>query len=326
MKLAITGGTGSLGRQLISDYLASGIDKIRVLSRDEHKHTILEERFGKDRVQCFVVDVRDYERLKDTLYGCDVVIHAAALKKVDGTPYNLVEHRKTNIAGTVNVLRAALEAGVDKVLTVSSDKAVLPQNAYGASKMWAELETTHFNSHGYPRGLKSSCVRYGNVFGSTGSVIPIWKKAKEKGDPIKVSNFNMTRFHITLLEASRFCMTAVDEMIGGEIFVPKLPSWNLHTIFDLICGVNSDYTIIGRRAGGEKLHEQLLNEEEATRTLDSGWAYTVKPIVRTWSDKHYFGDTELTHISDKIPYRSDLNEDWVSIETLKEVLYNELRS
>lgn|SRR5574341_864064 len=315
MRIAITGGSGALGRQLIADFLAAGVRTIRILSRDEHKHVALEEQFGKDRVRCFVADVRDPQRLTDIFFGCEIVIHAAALKRVDGTPYNLEEHRKTNIQGTVNVLRAARDADVSRLLTVSSDKVCAPANAYGCSKMWAELETTHFNAQSMPRGMRASCVRYGNVFASTGSVIELWRRALACGERLRLTDPAMTRFHITLPQASAFIRQALTRMLGGEIFVPKLPSYRLTDVLEAIAP-GHDPVIIGRRPGGEKLAEQLLGEEECMRTLDDGWAYVVTPPIRTWSEEPYPG----APISTDWCYRSDRNDRWMTVEDLRALL------
>lgn len=321
MKVAITGGTGALGTQLVSDWLADGVDSIRVLSRDEHKQARMRDRFGADRVRYFLADVRDRDRLADILWGCDVVIHAAALKRVDDSPYNIGEHRKTNIEGTVNVISAAIAAGVDRVITVSSDKAVSPSNAYGASKMWAELETVQANSRSIPRGgPRLACIRYGNVFGSTGSVAEVWRAAVEQGKPIMVTDHRVTRFHLTLPEASAFVRQALRRMIGGEIFIPKLPAWRIIDLAEAFLDAGAEIAPpSGRRPGGEKLSEALLNEEEATRTLDDGWAYVVTPHGKTWNTERYPGEP----VPETFRYDSNNPVRFLSVQELRALAFPE---
>lgn len=329
MRILITGGTGALGSALVDRLVKEPlIEKICILSRDEHKVAAMAGRYLEPHpIRWFVGDVRDGERLRMACQGIDVVIHAAALKRIDAIINESVELDKTNVQGTVNVLRAAMEAGVRKVLVVSSDKAVHPTNAYGTTKMLAECHAIGFNSYSMPRGMAVSVVRYGNVAKSTGSIYHIWRRCIAEERKLPLTDYQMTRFHITLAQAVEFCISSVQRMQGGEIFVPDLPAYRLRDLgIALLENAGSyltehaksinDYdrfTLIGLRPGGEKLAERMLSDEEPSRTLWQRDRYVVAPSHRTWSTAPYQGK----------PLPKDLNlvssdeSRWLSIDQLR---------
>ncbi len=295
MRILVTGASGFLGRALVNrlkdDTL---VERLCVLSRDEHKIAKLADEYdGKASLRTFVGDVRDQSRLLFACKGVDVVIHAAALKRIDAVVNESLELDKTNIQGTVNVLRAALECGVRKVLFISSDKAAEPCNAYGASKMMAECHAIGFNQYSIPQGMAVSAVRYGNVFASTGSIYHIWKKAIDEKRALSLTDMNMTRFHISIHQAVDFCLTSLQRMAGGEIFVPDLPSYRLrdlvHAMLQEEPKLNQNLFLSGLRPGGEKLQEIMLSQEEPGRTLWQRDRYVVMPAHRSWSASPYEG-------------------------------------
>lgn len=294
MRVLITGGTGALGKALVQR-LASDplVERIRVLSRDEHKVAAMASDYVEPHpIRWLVGDVRDYERMRAACHGVDVVIHAAALKRIDSIVNDSIELDKTNIAGTVNVLQAALETKVRKVLVVSSDKAVHPANAYGCSKMMAECHSVGFNAVSMPQGMAVSAVRYGNVFKSTGSIWHIWSKCIAEKKPLPLTDYRMTRFHITLPQAVEFCLSSLMRMQGGEIFIPELRAYavcDLGAAMLKLAGEVIQFENIGLRPGGEKLHERMLSDEEPSRTLWQRDRYMVMPSYRPWSAAPYSG-------------------------------------
>ena len=278
----ITGGTGSLGLAL-TRYFIGTAERIVVFSRDEQKQAQMHARYVPKpaSLRFLLGDVRDREALRHAMYGCDTVVHAAALKRVDHISCQPIEMKKTNVDGTQNVLEAALEASIKKVLLISTDKAVMPENIYGASKLMAEQLTTQFNAIGYPRGLKSSVIRYGNVWRSHGSVMDLWEDAAKAGQPLPMTDETMTRFIITLPAVCIRIEQALLNMEGGEIFVPE----NLRAmrLFDLAEAFGQRTHIIGLRPGGEKLHERMLSDDEPKRTYVGRHGFIVEPSHRTWT-------------------------------------------
>ena len=277
MRLLITGGTGSLGHALVEKWTTQQPDlDVVVLSRDEYKQAQMAQRYPG--VRFFLGDVRDVERLKLAFHGVDAVIHAAALKRVDAVAGDPMEVFKTNVLGSWNVLHAALYCHVPKVLLVSTDKACEPINAYGASKFTAEQLFVAFNAFGVPQGVRASCVRYGNVVGSRGSVVSLWR---EQDPPLCLTESGMTRFLITLAEATDLVTAVLNDMEGGEIVVPKLGACSLEVLAEAVRpGVAREY--VGRRPGGEKAHEVLMTEEEASRAVDCGPVYEIRPHTNSW--------------------------------------------
>ncbi len=322
MRILITGATGFLGRALVrrlqNDTL---VERLCVLSRDEHKISKLAAEYaGKASLRTFVGDIRDTSRLIYACRGVDAVIHAAALKRIDAVVNESIELDKTNVQGTRNVLEASLQAGVRKVLFISSDKAAEPCNAYGASKMMAECHAIGFNAYCIPQGMAVAAVRYGNVFASTGSIYHIWKKCIEGDKPLPITDPNMTRFHISIDQAVEFCLTSLQRMIGGEIFVPDLPALRLKDLAKAMLhdtGKDMDRVhIVGLRPGGEKLAEIMLSQEEPGRTVWQRDRYLVTPAHRSWSASPYEGKPVIgdPHL------RSDWPSRWLTVDQLRKIV------
>jgi UDP-N-acetylglucosamine 4,6-dehydratase len=283
----ITGGTGFLGRALVKEILKFGPQSIRVFSRDEVKHHRIQELFKNDsRIRNLIGDVRDYPRLERACQGVDIVIHAAALKRLDILEYNVDEVIKTNILGTMNVARACLETNVDKAVFVSTDKACSPMNSYGACKFVGERVFTETN---YSKGSKRTvftCVRYGNVLESTGSVIPFFTAKIKNGEKIPLTDERMTRFIISPQQATELIFHAVKYMCGGEIFVPKLPAFKIIDLIEILKkkhGANNETEVIGVRPG-EKIHELMINQSEVERTYSFKDYYVITPAISEYSD------------------------------------------
>ena len=289
MKVCITGGTGTLGQALTRRLLKTDCERIVILSRDEAKQAMMALDIGLDpRLRFFLGDVRDCARLRDAFWGIDVVIHAAALKRVDAVAYNPSEVRKTNVEGSANVTAAALAAAVPKVLMVSSDKACHPTNMYGVTKAAMEHEAIASNAITYPRGTAVSCVRYGNVLGSRGSVVYAWRQAVAEGRPIPLTDPYMTRFWLTVDDAVGLILWAIEHMHGGEIFVPDMMSMRLAELAQALApGHPTEVT--GLRPGGEKLHETVLTDEESKRSIAEGGVCIINPELHPWSQPIWAG-------------------------------------
>ena len=296
MRVAITGGTGTLGRALISRFLTDGYGRVVSVSREEVKAGDLQDAYpDHPALRVFLGDVRDRDRLKQAFTGCDTVIHAAALKRVMTGSYSPLEIILTNIQGTVNAIWAAKEAGVKRLLLISSDKAVHATNLYGATKFAAECYATQSNSYTYPAGLRVACTRYGNVLGSRGSVLEIWSRIAGV-TPIPITHPQMTRFVITQTDAVDFILRSLKLMQGGEIFVPRLKAMR---IADLATALypGREVTLTGLRPGGEKLHEVLISDEEQGRVwFTPRNDYVILPSFRPWSNVSY-GYTPLHGMS-----------------------------
>ena len=305
--ICITGATGSFGQALVRRLLHdASVDRIVVLSRDEWKQSRMAEELNDERLRYFLGDVRDVDRLTVAFAGCDAVVHAAALKRVDAIAYNPTEVKRTNIDGTENVLRAAVNAGTGRVLLISSDKAVHPTNVYGASKQMAEHLTVAANAYGYPQGTRSSVLRYGNVLGSRGSVVHTWNRQAKRGEPLTVTDATATRFWLGLDDVVWYALAVLGGMIGGEIFVPKIKAMRVVDVAQLIAtehGVDVDASL-GLRPGGEKLAEQLVSDEEAGRAFDAGAMLAIRPAICTWTKLTTRGAplTALRYTSDMAPY------------------------
>ena len=304
-RVAITGGSGFLGTALTKRLLTMPqIERVRVVSRDEHKKARMVERFGRySAFQALLGDVRERNRLEQIFSDIDVVIHAAALKRVDNDSDEAIEMKKTNIDGTQNVLEAATACGVQRVMFVSSDKACAAENAYGKSKAMAEEIAVAYNSIAYPRNTRISCVRYGNVLWSTGSVLCKWTEAKAARRPFNITDLHMTRFLLTVDQAVDFILLALNSMMGGEIFIPKLLSAK---IGDLASALDPEWPtqLVGLRPGGEKKAERLIGVEEMTRTVEQPGSFVVIPSRRGWSAVPYHGkpiDPTWIYASDTVP-------------------------
>lgn len=300
--ILITGGTGSFGRAFVKSLLNNTeYDRIIIYSRGEHLQEEMAASNGDGRLRFFIGDVRDEARLEMAMHGVDIVVHAAALKIVPLLEYNPTEAIATNINGALNVVRASIRAGVSKVVALSTDKAVNPVNLYGATKLAAEKVFIAANALG-AGATKFSVVRYGNVYGSRGSVVPLFKRLAAEGKPLPITDERMSRFHIRMSQAINLVDLCLRRMNGAEIFVPMLPSVRL---IDIANAISDKITIVGIRPG-EKLHETLISEDEARTTVAGRWYYIISPT---------------TH-SDQIigAYTSDKNDKWLTPEQVKELI------
>jgi UDP-N-acetylglucosamine 4,6-dehydratase len=313
----VTGGTGSFGRKFVEIMLKEyHPKKIIVFSRDEQKqHEMRESGFFDLSLRYFIGDVRDLRRLRRALHGVDVVIHAAALKQVPACEYNPNEAIMTNIIGGGNVVEAALDMGVSKVMAISTDKAVNPVNLYGATKLAAEKLLVQSNVYAGGTGTRFSCVRYGNVVGSRGSVVPVFMRQREEG-VLTITDERMTRFWLSLEQGVRFTIRCTEQMKGGEVFVPKIPSMH---VLDLAKSIapDAEIKVIGIRPG-EKLHEILVSEDEARHSVELEDMYIVEPAGVLWFG-HEWRDRGST-LPEGFVFASNTNEQWLSLEELKEIL------
>lgn len=273
MNILVTGGTGTLGQVLVPELLNHiDVDRIRVLSRDEHKQTVMQAKYPKLPIDYFVGDVRDRERMWYATRGVDVVFHLAAVKSVDKAEYNPNEAIATNITGTQNVVDACIRNNVKKAIITSTDKAVEPLNVYGATKLTAESVFVQSNSYSGVNGTVFGAVRYGNVLGSNGSVIQKWAHAVEVGDKPLMTDAGMTRFWISQIEAARFVIKSCLEMGRGEVRIPKMKACFMSELYDAFCSVNryaGKYDVVGLRPG-EKRDERLFGAEEVRLVTDCG--------------------------------------------------------
>ena len=314
--ILITGGTGSFGKAFLDTLLTQHSPRrIGIFSRDELKQYELKEQWGKDaRVRFFLGDIRDRDRLESAMHGVDYVVHAAALKQVDTAEYDPMEYVKTNILGSENVIQASMTAGVKKVVALSTDKASSPVNLYGATKLTADKLFISSNHFSFARGTTYSVVRYGNVMGSRGSVIPLFKRLAAKGSPIPITDKRMTRFWITLPQAVDFVISCFDDMQGGELYVPRIPSMKVVDLAEAIAP-GCELQEIGIRPG-EKLHEEMISSEDARRTLRRDDRYVVMPTLAEWGYTNTAGDA----VAEGFSYTSDTNDQWLSVEDLRALL------
>jgi len=308
----VTGGTGSFGRQLVATALADFRPrKLIVLSRDELKqHEMRASGFDHPNLRYFIGDVRDADRLRRAMQGVDLVVHAAALKQVPACEYNPIEAILTNVMGARNVIDAALDVGVKRVIALSTDKAVNPVNLYGATKLCAEKLFVQSNAYAGATGTRFACVRYGNVVGSRGSVVPVFLEQRKSGT-ITITDDRMTRFWLTLEQGVRFVIRCAELMHGGEIFVPKIPSMR---VTDLAAALAPSCAVrhIGIRPG-EKLHEALVSEDEARHTLELDDMFVIEPLHPWWNVERPPGARPLP---EGFRYTSDTNDRWLSAEAL----------
>lgn len=311
----VTGGTGSFGKHFIQTALAKwNPAAIRVFSRDELKQHDMAREIADERVRFFLGDVRDLDRLRRAMEGAQFVIHAAALKHVPACEYNPFEAVKTNILGTQNVAEAAIDSGVEKAIALSTDKAVGPANLYGATKLCAEKLFVQSNVYAGPRETRLSCVRYGNVVGSRGSVVPLFKEQAPSGT-LTITDDRMTRFWISLDQAVELVANALEWMRGGEVFIPKIPSMK---VVDLAQAIAPDVPIrITGIRPGEKLHESLLAAEESRHTTDHGDHFQIEPEHPFWAARRGAAGAA---VPDGFTYTSDGNDDWLDVAALKRLI------
>jgi len=315
--ILITGGTGSFGSNFVKYLLKnSSTKKIIVFSRDELKQSKMEAEIKDKRLRCFIGDIRDLPRLQRAFYGVDIVVHAAALKQIPAIEYNPMEAIKTNIIGTANVIDAAIDNNVKKIILISSDKAVNPVNLYGATKLCAEKLFIQANSYASGKGISFSCVRYGNVIGSRGSVTPLFLKQKEEGI-LTLTDKRMTRFWITIEQGINLVINCINNMKGGEIFVPKLPSMKIVDMAKIIAPT-AKIKVIGIRPG-EKLHEVLLSPEEAFHSKEFSEYFVIKPEFSFWHKQNYKTGKTLPI---NFKYSSDANNEWLNEKQMKQFLEN----
>ncbi len=314
--ILVTGGTGSFGKKFVEIILNEyHPTKLIVFSRDELKqHEMRVAGFEQPNLRYFIGDVRDVDRLRRAMHGVDIVVHAAALKQVPACEYNPLEAIKTNILGSSNVIEAALDSSVKKVLALSTDKAVSPVNLYGATKLAAEKLFVQSNSYAGGMATRFSCVRYGNVVGSRGSVIPIFLQQRPTGK-LTITDERMTRFWLTLEQGVRFVIRCIEQMLGGEVFVPKIPSMNITDLAKAIAP-EAELEVVGIRPG-EKLHEMLISEDEARSALEREDMYVVTPTVTLWQrDLKYEGKP----LPDGFHYASDTNPNWLDVEQIMKMV------
>ena len=314
--ILITGGTGSFGNKFVEMMLKKYKPrKLIIFSRDELKQHEMAQKFaGEKTLRFFIGDVRDKERLYRAFKDVDVVVHAAALKQVPACEYNPIEAVKTNILGAQNVIEAAIDCDVEKVMAISTDKAVNPINLYGATKLAAEKLFIAGNSYVGKGKTRFSITRYGNVLGSRGSVVPMFKE-KSKTGVVPITDPKMTRFWITLEEGVEFVIKAIEKMNGGEIFVPKIPSMKIIDLANVVAP-NCKQEIIGIRPG-EKIHEVLLPEEEASRTLEFDNYYVVQSAFKYWEKTSLTGGKKVL---EGFRYSSDKNNQWLTTDKLKKMI------
>lgn len=313
--ILVTGGAGSFGQKFTEIVLKEHNPKaLRIYDHNELAEVEMERRFQDPRIRFFIGEVRDRDRLHRAMHGVDLVVHAAALKHIPVCEYNPSEAVKTNIGGASNVIDAAIENGVERVMNISTDKAVQPVNLYGAAKMVAEKLFIQSNSYAGGRNMKFSCARYGNVLASSGSIIPLFLEQSKKGE-ITITDERMTRFWITLDQGVHFVIGCIEKMMGGEIFIPKIPSMKVVDLAQVIApGVKT--RIIGIRPG-EKLHEVLMVSEEARHAKEFEGYFIIEPEFNFWDKNNGNGGKTLPV---DFSYASNTNKEWITREQMQELL------
>lgn len=313
----ITGGTGSFGQAMVKFLLSkSDVDRLIVFSRDELKQFEMQQTYNDPRLRFFIGDVRDRDRLRRAFDGVDFVIHAAALKQVPAAEYNPMEAVKTNIHGAANVIEAALDTGVQRVIALSTDKAVAPVNLYGATKLVSDKLFVAANSYAGKRNIRFAVVRYGNVVGSRGSVVPFFLERKATGR-LPITDPRMTRFWITLEQGVRFVLKSLERAQGGEIFVPKIPTAR---ILDLAKAIAPEAEIenVGIRPG-EKIHEVLITEDEARHTLEFDDHFIIEPEFPWWGKRPHEGGRPCP---DGFVYSSATNPWVLSVDEIRKLIFD----
>lgn len=324
--ILITGGTGSLGKELTKTIFNKWPDvkRLVIYSRDEQKQFQMAQEFSEinyPAIRYFIGDVRDLERLKRAFNGIDYVIHAAAMKHVHIAEYNPDECVKTNIGGAENVIMAALSSNVSKVVALSTDKACAPINLYGATKLTSDKLFIAANNIRGNQDIKFSVVRYGNVMGSNGSVIPFFMKKREEG-VLPITDPTMTRFNISLQDGVKMVLHALEHAWGGELFVPKIPSYKIMDVAKAI-GPDCEHKIVGIRPG-EKVHEQMITSSDSFSTYDLGKYYTILPQSTNWDLNEFKKHFNASLVPQGFEYSSDKNEEWETVESLKQLFKEHL--
>jgi UDP-N-acetylglucosamine 4,6-dehydratase len=315
--ILITGGTGSFGKSFVRHVLSTMEPRrIVILSRDELKQYDFRNELGDDpRVRWFIGDVRDRDRLMRAFSGIDAVVHAAALKQVDTAEYNPFECIATNVIGAENVINAAIDSRVERVVALSTDKASSPVNLYGASKLCSDKLFVAGNHYAGAGGTRFSVVRYGNVVGSRGSVVPLFRRLALTGR-LPITDTRMTRFWITLPQAVQFVVDTFDRMAGGEIYIPRIPSTTITDLAEAIAP-GADIDVIGIRPG-EKLHEEMISDNDAHRTFALDDRYVIAPLVSEWDVSTL--PSGARPVADGFAYRSDTNDWFLNVGEIRKLL------
>jgi len=318
----ITGGTGSFGKAFVKYVLTKwpSIRRLIIYSRDEQKQFQMAFDYPQNsfpQIRFFIGDVRDYERLKRAFNDVDIVIHAAAMKHVPIAEFNPDECVKTNIGGAENIIRAALETGVTRVVALSTDKACAPINLYGATKLTSDKLFVSANNIKGKKDIKFSVVRYGNVMGSNGSVIPFFIKKREEGY-LPITDDQMTRFNISLQEGVEMVLYALANAWGGEIFVPKIPSYKILDVANAIAP-NLEKRIVGIRPG-EKIHEEMISEADSFSTVDLGTFYAILPHTPLWNEVDYLNYNKAQKVPIGFKYNSGTNTQWLNVEMIRNLI------
>ncbi|MBK1719492.1 UDP-N-acetylglucosamine 4,6-dehydratase (inverting) [Thiocystis violacea] len=321
-RILLTGGTGSFGKAFVKVVLERypNIKRLVIFSRDELKQSEMAQRFREEAhpgLRYFIGDVRDEKRLKRALEGIDTVVHAAALKQVPTAEYNPFEFIKTNILGAQNLIEACLDGGVKRVIALSTDKAAAPINLYGATKLCSDKLFTAANNIRGSRDIRFAIVRYGNVMGSRGSVIPFFLKQRKTGI-LPITDPTMTRFNILLQESVEMVLWALENADGGEIFVPKIPSYRIMDLARAI-GPDCEYPIIGIRPG-EKIHEELITSSDSFNTVDLGRYFAILPMAAKYSRTQYCERSGCQPVREGYAYSSGTNPDFFTVEQLRELV------
>jgi len=320
--ILITGGTGSLGKELTKTILQRWPDvkRLVIYSRDEQKQFQMAQEFPESQyraIRYFIGDVRDLERLKRAFTNIDYVIHAAAMKHVHIAEYNPDECVKTNVGGAENVIKAALDSKVTKVVALSTDKACAPINLYGATKLTSDKLFIAANNIKGNQDIRFSVVRYGNVMGSNGSVIPFFLKKKKEG-MLPITDPNMTRFNISLAGGVEMVLHALQNAWGGELFVPKIPSYRIMDIANAIAP-DIEHRITGIRPG-EKIHEEMITSSDSFSTYDLGKYYVILPQVTSWNKEEYITTFHANPVPQGFSYSSGENSEWETVESLQKLI------
>jgi UDP-N-acetylglucosamine 4,6-dehydratase len=320
--ILITGGTGSLGKQLTKTILSRWpkVKKLIIFSRDEQKQFQMNMEYPSEpggNIRYFIGDIRDFDRLKKAFHGVNYVIHTAAMKHVHIAEYNPMECVKTNVLGAENVINAAMECGVENVVALSTDKAAAPINLYGATKLCSDKLFVAANNIKGANKIKFSVVRYGNVMGSNGSVIPFFIQKKKQG-VLPITDPNMTRFNISLQEGVELVLHALEHAWGGEIFVPKIPSYKITEVAKAIAP-ECKTEIVGIRPG-EKIHEEMITASDSFTTYDMDKYYAILPQVTNWSLPDYIKMFNAKKVKEGFKYNSGENSEWVNAENLRQLI------
>lgn len=325
-KVLITGGTGSFGKKFIDIVFKKypDIKRLVIFSRDELKQFELSQKYPRDKypqIRFFIGDIRDRERLTRACEGIDVIVHAAALKQVPTAEYNPMECIRTNVLGAENVVNAALDSDVKIVIALSTDKAAAPTNLYGATKLCSDKLFIAANNIRGNRDLKFSVVRYGNVLGSRGSVVPFFIDKKSSG-VLPITHENMTRFNITLEEGVSLVIYAIENSWGGELFVPKIPSYRIMDIAKAVAP-ECKTEIVGIRPG-EKIHEEMITETDSYNTYDCGQNYVILPNLPAFNLSEWTSKFKATRVAEGFKYNSGTNSEWLSVDEIRSLVNKHL--